>query len=278
MGDRPLRLFLGKWLRIVLGSATVAGMLALPAAAIATPHPVDADFGYAYNSDTQEVGFWFGPSDAEVACPWSDPLIEEPGSDAAEMFETECFVVNIAGPNGQINHGTIVSAFVHGVMDLIEISGYDGPRGHFISEVARGYDGKGNSGDHGSLAFAQEKKDSRGSKSSGIGSPGDTGGSEDDNDIDDIVADGASSDVESDAVGSGDDTNTNSDIDEIVADGASSDAESDAVDSGDDTNSDIDSGSDEKGKSENKGNADGNAKGSANANENAKGKGLSKDG
>jgi hypothetical protein len=49
-----------------------------------------------------------------------------------------CIVVDVTGPNGQINHGTVMSSVVHSIRDLE----YDGPRGHIVREFARSGVGK----------------------------------------------------------------------------------------------------------------------------------------
>ena len=134
-------MFRGKWISMAVAALTAVSVLALPGAAFgADMHPSDADFGYMYNPDTQEIGFWF--AEGEVDCAWSDVGVDESGLDGVEETESQCIVLDVAGPNDQVNHGTIMSAFVHGLRDLIEVTGYDGPRGHFVREVARGDHGK----------------------------------------------------------------------------------------------------------------------------------------
>lgn len=255
MGNRPLRWFSGKWIRVAVISAFAAGLFAIPAVATAGQHPGDADFGYIYNPETDELGFWFGPSDADVVCAWSDSLVEEPIPEVGKVPETQCLVVDAVGPNGQVNHGTVISALVHGVRNLIDASGNEAPRGQFVSEVASGDSGKGNE-DDASSSPVDKTADSRGSKSRGIGSPGNVDGSVDDGSVDD----GDSPDVVEDA-----------------HDGDTEDISD--VDGGDDAvTSNADSGGDKKGKSEDKSNAGGNGNGSSNANENAKGEGIGKGG
>ena len=161
-----------------VASVTVASVLAVPIGAHAMPHPSDADFGYSYNSETQQLGFWFGEGDGEAACMWSDGPIDEPSSDVGEIPVTQCFVVDIVGPNGQVNHGSIVSAFVHELNSLLALIGFDGPRGQFISQVAQSDDGQG------PPAWAQAKNDSRGSKNKGTGGSGNTGDVGDSDDTD----------------------------------------------------------------------------------------------
>jgi hypothetical protein len=183
MGNRFRTKFTRKWIPMALAAVTAVSVLTLPGAALgADMHPSDADFGYTYNPDTQEIGFWFGPEDVEADCAWSDVAVDESGLDSVEETESHCIVLDVAGPNGQVNHGTIVSAFVHGLDDLIKATGYEGPRGRFVSEVARGDHGKrdhkvkassgedgevelevvtSDSGDRVPPPWVQEKKDSR---------------------------------------------------------------------------------------------------------------------
>jgi hypothetical protein len=130
------------WVPLAVASLTLASVVLIPGNAHAMPHPSDADFGFTYNPDTQQIGFWFAEDDNQDACVWTGSPTVEPDSDVDEPSGTQCFVVDVVGPNSQVNHGTIVSSFVHGLKDLAEISGYDGPRGEFISAVAKGDDGK----------------------------------------------------------------------------------------------------------------------------------------
>ena len=168
---------------MAVASLTAVSVLALPGAAFgADMHPSDADLGYVYNPDTQEIGFWFAEGEGETDCAWSDVAADESGLDGVEEAESPCIVLDVAGPNGQVNHGTIMSAFVHSLKDLMEIGEYEGPRGQFISQVARGDHGKGdhkvkaNPGEDGEFElevvtsdsddrvpppWVQEKKDSR---------------------------------------------------------------------------------------------------------------------
>jgi hypothetical protein len=174
MSNRFTRMFTGKRIALFVASLTAVSVLALPGAALgADMHPSDADFGYTYNPDTQEIGFWF--AEGEVECDWS----AEADVEGAEATETPCFVLGVAGPNGQVNHGTIMSAFVHGLKDLMELGEFEGPRGQFISQVARGDHGKGDDqvkpsddedGDeHGPPAWVLEKKANRQNNGHGRG-------------------------------------------------------------------------------------------------------------
>lgn len=169
MRSRTSQLGFGKWFRRGLASVAVVGLLSTPAVVSATPHPSDADFGYEYHAETQQLGFWFGPSDADVECVWSDSVAAEPSTEISSVPETQCFVVGVAGPNDQVNHGTVVSGFVHSLKDVLELSEYDGPRGQFVSEIAKSDAGKSDDEGHGPPAIVEEKKDSRGLKNKGNG-------------------------------------------------------------------------------------------------------------
>jgi len=163
---------------MAVASITAVSVLALPGAALgAEMHPSDADFGYTYNPATQEIGFWFGSEDGETDCAWSDVAVNESGLDGVEEAESHCIVLDVAGPNGQVNHGTIVSVFVHGLKDLMEFGEYEGPRGQFVRQVAHGDQGKGDDqvkpsddedgDDHGPPAWVREKKANRQNKGHG---------------------------------------------------------------------------------------------------------------
>jgi hypothetical protein len=93
--------------------------------------------------DQAPVGFKFIEEDS-VLLYWltGDGLVDDEGEpiDCLSLYEdpdaelsVECVVVDVLGPNDQVNHGTIVSSFVHSIKDLE----YDGPRGHLVREIAR---------------------------------------------------------------------------------------------------------------------------------------------
>lgn len=67
---------------------------------------------------------------------WEVTLTDEDGDEVAECTLTG---VDTTGPEGQVNHGTVVSAFVRS-LDLID---FDGPKGCLVSAVARSDWGKG---------------------------------------------------------------------------------------------------------------------------------------
>ncbi len=105
----------------------------LAAASPGSPHPADADaeelfapIAYEYLEDQHLLVYWLITED-EVDCTGEIELPEE------------CHGIDVAGPNGQINHGTIMSAFVHSLKDIE----FDGPRGQAVRELAHSDLGKG---------------------------------------------------------------------------------------------------------------------------------------
>ena len=93
----------------------------------------------------------------------ADPVSEDPTSDdpasgpacgsevesLADPAEEGCYELDVTGPNGQLNHGSVVSAFVHSLKVLREDSlqsdsefAYDGPKGQLVREIARSDLGK----------------------------------------------------------------------------------------------------------------------------------------
>lgn len=182
MGEGLLWVIKRRWIPLAVAAVTVASVLLVPVTAHAMPHPSDADFGYSYNPETQQIGFWFADADGESECTWADGSTEEPSPDSVESSATQCFVVDVVGPNGQVNHGTIVSAFVHELKGLLDLIGYDGPRGQFISQVAQGdqfvgtvFDSDDDDDDDGPPAWAEAKKNSNGSKNKGTAGGGNSG-------------------------------------------------------------------------------------------------------
>ena len=143
----------------------VAALLAVSGLAVASTdiaHPADADFApgeapavveYEYVEDQALLVYWLPgdkPSDGDPV----DEPVGEPVDCAAALADVEsvegeatelpvlpdgCFVVDITGPNGQINHGTIMSAFVRSLKG----TDFEGPRGQAVRELAHFDLGKG---------------------------------------------------------------------------------------------------------------------------------------
>ncbi len=82
----------------------------------------------------------------------------------------ECVALDIAGPNGQVNHGSMVSAFVHWLKDdvnleTLSLTFEDMPngKGRFVSQVAKyGLDVSDLSGDGDESAAEAEEEDGDG--------------------------------------------------------------------------------------------------------------------
>ena len=132
----------------------------LAAASPGAPHPADADaeepsapIAYEYLEDQQLLVYWLtGDEPAEnemVDCTKGLVEMPETQADVATADDGEatpqvelaegCHGVDVTGPNGQINHGTIMSAFVHS----LKLIGFEGPRGHAVRELAQSDLGKG---------------------------------------------------------------------------------------------------------------------------------------
>jgi len=139
----------------LLATALVAGG---GLAAAYAQHPADADLGEAsiefqYVEDLGQLVYWLPGEDlvddegTPVDCaaaidgalnPADPGQTTDEGTPAAEDTDLlnlpdGCIAIDITGPNGQVNHGTFVSAFVHSVKQLE----YDGPRGQLVSQMAR---------------------------------------------------------------------------------------------------------------------------------------------
>ena len=140
----------------------VGALLAVSGLAAATPdspHPADADaeelfapIAYEYVEDQHLLVYWLvsgEPTEDEmVDCTEGLVDLQEVAETAATLDgelapEVElpegCHSIDVTGPNGQINHGTIMSAFVHSLKDIE----FDGPRGHAVRELAHSDLGKG---------------------------------------------------------------------------------------------------------------------------------------
>ena len=98
--------------------------------------------------DVPMLFWWFLAGDLTSDDPTPDDPTPEPvcGTDVesvADPAEERCFEVDVTGPNGQLNHGSVVSAFVHSLKVLREDSlrsdsglAYDGPKGRLVRDIA----------------------------------------------------------------------------------------------------------------------------------------------
>lgn len=91
----------------------------------------------------QMTVYWGGFED-----PCSAPTEPAPDglTETSEETTLPTACLDVSGPNGQVNHGTFVSAFVHWLKSdaAAEYLGeYDGPRGKFVKQAAKNDFGKG---------------------------------------------------------------------------------------------------------------------------------------
>jgi hypothetical protein len=153
---------------VTLLVVAVLAVSGLAAAAPGAQHPADADadtderlspIEFEYFEDDHLLVYWL-TSDEPVE---GDPVVVDPvdctagfgddgvaedavsedvvaEDDATEVTVPEgCYVVDVAGPNGQVNHGTVMSAFVHSLKEFE----FEGPRGLAVREMAHSDLGKG---------------------------------------------------------------------------------------------------------------------------------------
>ncbi len=140
---------------MVIGLVAAGGLAAVASA----QHPADADLGEApiefeYFEDLGALVYWL-PSDdvvgdgeeggvpvlncAEALSAFLDGEGDEPGVFDEFVPADGCVVIDVTGPNGEVNHGSVVSAFTHSIKDL---ENYDGPRGQLVSKIAKSHIGQ----------------------------------------------------------------------------------------------------------------------------------------
>ena len=115
-----------------------------------------ADIGFAADDDAVSEDDDAVSSDDDAASMDDDDAVSEDDDDvstddddvskedtekteAAELAIGECNTIDATGPNGQINHGSAVSSFVHALKN----SDYDGKIGELVRQVAKSDFGKG---------------------------------------------------------------------------------------------------------------------------------------
>ena len=91
--------------------------------------------------------------------PTGEPVddTDEPKVDDEETLPDGCLVIDVTGPNGQINHGTVVSNTVHALKEIRDE--LDGPLGHYIREIAKSDLGQGVDGSDDDLDDDDKNKD-----------------------------------------------------------------------------------------------------------------------
>ncbi len=84
-----------------------------------------------------------------MCLPTKDAGVDEAGtaegdtaeeSDVGSELPEGCLEIDVTGPNGQINHGSVVSNTVHALKEIRDE--LDGPLGHYIREIAKSDLGK----------------------------------------------------------------------------------------------------------------------------------------
>jgi hypothetical protein len=97
------------------------------------------------------VFFWggFDETEALAECPSEEVVVETMFGTVVLTEAMPCVLLDVAGPQGQVNHGTMVSAFVHALKDgTIVLEGFeDMPKGQMVKELAHLDFGKGFDGD-----------------------------------------------------------------------------------------------------------------------------------
>lgn len=136
----------------VTAAAAVVAAILLTVPALAQPPSVDAAdraLIHSYDSESMQL-FWAtvmdasesstDPCNAVQADTSYDYTITPEGDVTVTDFEDCTFnVTDVTGPNGQVNHGTVVSNFVKALKD----SDYTGSRGCMIRIIAQSEYGKG---------------------------------------------------------------------------------------------------------------------------------------
>jgi hypothetical protein len=91
------------------------------------------------------VLYWgFEPGDLVDGCPPVDT--PETGEPATTDTTVPSVCLDVTGQNGQVNHGTFVSAFAHWLHSSdgqTVLEGYEGPRGQLMKQMAKSDFGKG---------------------------------------------------------------------------------------------------------------------------------------
>lgn len=96
--------------------------------------------------DLPSLLWWFLPVNDELPkpeCIAPDTDDAAPPSGEPELAEGCYEVPNVEGPNGQVTHGSVVSAFVHFLKMAEGKLDYEGPKGQLVRDIARSDLGKG---------------------------------------------------------------------------------------------------------------------------------------
>lgn len=121
--------------------AALAVYGALPATALVTEGDEAPELSFHFDEETGLLTFAYG-----VGVDCSEGAVSE-GADQTEGLAAgadeppaigECHTIDATGPNGQINHGSAVSAVVR----ALKAYDLDVPRGHIVREIAKSTVGK----------------------------------------------------------------------------------------------------------------------------------------
>lgn len=146
----------------MVGAVTaVACLLALSAGAqeVEELHPADRFLVHGYSPEALQL-LWatVGGDDAEAACGVAEGVeytyevddegnvtLSEEGTQVEPGDAEACSLTatDVTGPEGQVNHGTVVSSFVQDLKDELRESGYTGGLGCYVRVIAGSDYGKG---------------------------------------------------------------------------------------------------------------------------------------
>lgn len=141
------------------GLVALAGILpmALAGTALADPpfqaEELDTRLSYDYDSTSHVLFVALNPEEPTEGAEPTSCSLEEAGALQITVDETTgavtggptgCSGIFVEGPQGQVNHGTFVSNWVHWLKDnAFTTFGYEGPRGQLVRLIARSDLGKG---------------------------------------------------------------------------------------------------------------------------------------
>ena len=139
--------------RSLFTTLLVVALLAVSGLAAATPDTTDdtdtdsteesaAVIEYEFFEDQHLLVYWMThqdpPDDGPVDCTEGLADLAVGDDDTVPLLPDGCYGVDVLGPNDQLTHGTVMSAFVHSLKDVE----FAGPRGHAVRELAKSDLGK----------------------------------------------------------------------------------------------------------------------------------------
>lgn len=157
-----------------VGVMAVLLVLSLVVAGVASAEPYDGNLDEEFQADYDETsnvvvwgfdqeGFTDGGDESQTVCavpdgatlvkdedsgewafvaldedgnPTEDPFTDEEGAEVT--LDERCMVTEVTGPNGQVNHGQVVSNTVHALKEWYRNQDdYDGPFGQLVKRIAQ---------------------------------------------------------------------------------------------------------------------------------------------